>query len=167
MGTNDLAKELRSPIVAGRHPLVPHLATALLAAREVPDFGLMFNNDGDLSFASSDPQEATRKLQAAIDSLGDTIPAPGDLDLSMTPDSTLMDMQGIFPTAYVSLSGESMSMQNQVVVPAFPRRSLLIDYVMELGSRSGQGPHPAAPYELTPEEEELFNLWVLLGAQYK
>jgi citrate lyase subunit beta/citryl-CoA lyase len=34
MGTNDLAKELRSPIVAGRHPLVPHLATALLAARE-------------------------------------------------------------------------------------------------------------------------------------
>jgi citrate lyase subunit beta/citryl-CoA lyase len=34
MGTNDLAKELRSPIVDGRHPLVPHLATALLAARE-------------------------------------------------------------------------------------------------------------------------------------
>ena len=34
MGTNDLAKELRSPIVPGRHPLVPHLAAALLAARE-------------------------------------------------------------------------------------------------------------------------------------
>jgi citrate lyase subunit beta / citryl-CoA lyase len=34
MGTNDLAKELRAPIVVGRHPLVPHLATALLAARE-------------------------------------------------------------------------------------------------------------------------------------
>lgn len=34
MGTNDLAKELRSPIVPGRHPLVPHLAVALLAARE-------------------------------------------------------------------------------------------------------------------------------------
>jgi citrate lyase subunit beta/citryl-CoA lyase len=33
MGTNDLAKELRSPIVPGRHPLVPHLAHALLAAR--------------------------------------------------------------------------------------------------------------------------------------
>jgi citrate lyase subunit beta / citryl-CoA lyase len=33
MGTNDLAKELRSPIVPGRHPLVAHLATALLAAR--------------------------------------------------------------------------------------------------------------------------------------
>ena len=34
MGTNDLAKELRSPLVPGRHPLVPHLAAALLAARE-------------------------------------------------------------------------------------------------------------------------------------
>jgi citrate lyase subunit beta/citryl-CoA lyase len=34
MGTNDLAKELRSPLVPGRHPLVPHLARALLAARE-------------------------------------------------------------------------------------------------------------------------------------
>ena len=34
MGTNDLAKELHAPLVPGRHPLVPHLATALLAARE-------------------------------------------------------------------------------------------------------------------------------------
>ena len=34
MGTNDLAKELRAPLVPGRHPLVPHLATAVLAARE-------------------------------------------------------------------------------------------------------------------------------------
>lgn len=34
MGTNDLAKELRAAQLPGRHPLVPHLATALLAARE-------------------------------------------------------------------------------------------------------------------------------------
>lgn len=34
MGTNDLAKELRAAQVPGRHGLVPHLATALLAARE-------------------------------------------------------------------------------------------------------------------------------------
>jgi citrate lyase subunit beta / citryl-CoA lyase len=34
MGTNDLARELRAAFVAGRHPLVPHLAAALLAARE-------------------------------------------------------------------------------------------------------------------------------------
>jgi citrate lyase subunit beta/citryl-CoA lyase len=34
MGTNDLAKELRAALVPGRAPLLPHLATALLAARE-------------------------------------------------------------------------------------------------------------------------------------
>jgi len=33
MGTNDLAKELHAALVPGRHPLVPHLATAVLAAR--------------------------------------------------------------------------------------------------------------------------------------
>lgn len=34
MGTNDLAKELRAQLVPGRAPLLPHLSTALLAARE-------------------------------------------------------------------------------------------------------------------------------------
>jgi citrate lyase subunit beta/citryl-CoA lyase len=34
MGTNDLAKELRATQIPGRAPLLPHLATALLAARE-------------------------------------------------------------------------------------------------------------------------------------
>jgi citrate lyase subunit beta/citryl-CoA lyase len=34
MGTNDLARELRARLVPGRHPLVPHLAVALAAARE-------------------------------------------------------------------------------------------------------------------------------------
>jgi citrate lyase subunit beta/citryl-CoA lyase len=34
MGTNDLARELRAGLVPGRQPLLPHLATALLAARE-------------------------------------------------------------------------------------------------------------------------------------
>ncbi len=34
MGTNDLAKELRASLVPGRAPLLPHLATALLAGRE-------------------------------------------------------------------------------------------------------------------------------------
>jgi citrate lyase subunit beta/citryl-CoA lyase len=34
LGTNDLAKELRAALVPGRAPLVPHLATTLLAARE-------------------------------------------------------------------------------------------------------------------------------------
>ena len=34
MGTNDLVKELRASLVPGRAPLLPHLATALLGARE-------------------------------------------------------------------------------------------------------------------------------------
>ena len=34
MGTNDLVKELRAAMVPGRGPLLPHLATALLGARE-------------------------------------------------------------------------------------------------------------------------------------
>jgi len=34
MGTNDLAKELRAALVPGRASLLPHLATALLGARE-------------------------------------------------------------------------------------------------------------------------------------
>lgn len=34
LGTNDLAKELRAALVPGRAPLLPHLATALLGARD-------------------------------------------------------------------------------------------------------------------------------------
>ena len=34
MGTNDLYRELNATMIANRHPLLPHLATALLAARE-------------------------------------------------------------------------------------------------------------------------------------
>ncbi len=34
IGTNDLARELRAGLVASRHPLIPHLAVALAAARE-------------------------------------------------------------------------------------------------------------------------------------
>jgi hypothetical protein len=55
---------------------------------------------------------------------------------------------------------------HQVVDPPFPRRSLLIDYVMGVGTHAGQGSHPASP-ALTPQEIRQFNLWVLLGAQYK
>ncbi|MBU3689823.1 MAG: CoA ester lyase [Acidimicrobiales bacterium mtb01] len=50
MGTNDLAKELRATQVRGRSPLVPHLATALLAAREADKIILdgVFNDVKDL-----------------------------------------------------------------------------------------------------------------------
>jgi Hydrazine synthase alpha subunit middle domain/WD40-like Beta Propeller Repeat len=94
-----------------------------------------------------------------------TTPAAGNLDLTTAPDTT---MEGrIFPRGYVNLSGESMSMQNNVVVPGFPRRSRLIDYVLGLGSQSGTGPHPSGVDSLTTQEKSQFNFWVLLGAQYK
>jgi hypothetical protein len=96
----------------------------------------------------------------------DTIPAPGDLDLTSVPDTT-REMNGIFPRAYVNLSGESEMTDHQVVTPAFPRRSLLIDYVLGLGSQASKGAHPIGENALTSEERELFNLWVLLGAQYR
>ncbi len=93
------------------------------------------------------------------------IPPAGNLDLTSTPDTVRMNR--IFPRAYVNLSGESMTTMNQEVDPAFPRRSRLIDYVLGAGSRSGQGFHPTGADSLTAVERRKFNLWVLLGAQYK
>lgn len=95
----------------------------------------------------------------------DTIPAAGNLDLTAVPDTTMENR--IFPRGYVNLSGESMMGGPQVVTPAFPRRSRLIDYVLGVGAASVQGAHPAAPNALTAEEKRRFNLWVLLGAQYR
>jgi hypothetical protein len=95
----------------------------------------------------------------------DSLPPAGNLDLTAVPDTVRMNR--IFPRAYVNLSGESMSMTAQEVDPAFPRRSRLIDYVLGAGSRSGQGFHPTGADSLTAVERRQFNLWVLLGAQYK
>jgi len=95
----------------------------------------------------------------------DTIPPPGGLDLTSVLDTLMMDNQ-VFPRGYINLSGESEMGPRQVVRPGFPRRSVLIDYVLGVGEASGQGPHPN-PAALTPEQRELFNFWVLLGAQYR
>jgi hypothetical protein len=95
----------------------------------------------------------------------DTVATAGNpLDLSAVPDTTMENR--IFPRGYINLSGESM-MANQVVTPGFPRRSRLIDYVLGLGSRQGQGTHPTGVDSLTTTEKSLFNFWVTLGAQYK
>ncbi len=96
------------------------------------------------------------------DSLG---VSPGGLDLSAVPD-TAMELR-IFPRGYINLSGASRKLAHQEVTPAFPRRSRLIDYVMGLGTRAGQPSHPAGPDSLTAVERRNFNLWVLLGAQYR
>jgi len=89
----------------------------------------------------------------------------GNLDLTSVPDTVRMNR--IFPRGYVNLSGEGMGSGPQVTVPAFPRRSRLVDYVLGAGSRSGMGSHPAGADSLTAVERRKFNLWVLLGAQYK
>lgn len=89
----------------------------------------------------------------------------GNLDLTAVPDTVRMNR--IFPRGYVNLSGEMMSAGPQVTEPAFPRRSRLIDYVLGAGSRSGMGSHPSGADSLTAVERRKFNLWVLLGAQYK
>lgn len=94
-------------------------------------------------------------------------PPAGGLDLSYVMEEG-GEMMAMFPRSYLNLSGEGEMMQNQVVVPAFPRRSRLIDWVMGVGSRAGEAPHPTeAQYALTPEQIETLNLWVLLGAQYR
>ena len=66
MGTNDLAKELRATQVRGRAPLAPHLATALLAAREADKVILdgVFNDVKDLeAFRDECVQGAQTSLQ--------------------------------------------------------------------------------------------------------
>jgi hypothetical protein len=98
----------------------------------------------------------------------DTIQAPGNLDLSATLEEPEMGM-GTFPRGYLNLSGEPMEGGANVVRPAFPRHSTLIDAVLGVDSHAATGSHPdpTGPFALTTEEKELFNLWVLLGAQYE
>lgn len=94
----------------------------------------------------------------------DTTLAPANLDLTAVADT--IGMNEIFPRGYVNLSGEMMGDGPQVVVPPFPRRSVLVDAMLGLGDHVG-APHPSAPFALSAQEKELFNYWVLLGAQYK
>jgi dipeptidyl aminopeptidase/acylaminoacyl peptidase len=97
----------------------------------------------------------------------DSVPAPAGLDLSDTMEVAEMGMAS-FPRGYLNLSGEPMDGVPNVVTPAFPRRSVLIDAVLGLGTHAGNPhPDPNGPYALTSDEQRLFNLWVLLGAQYR
>jgi hypothetical protein len=104
----------------------------------------------------------------AVATVTDTIPGPGNLDLSDIMEEDMM-MGTEFPRGYLNLSGEPMEGSANPVNPAFPRRSTLIDAVMGVDSHAATGrhPEPAGPYALTDEEIRLFNLWVLLGAQYR
>ena len=79
MGTNDLARELRAPLVAGRRSLLTHLATALLAARESGKVILdgVYNDVRDLDgFAA----ECAQGVELGFD--GKTLIHPGQVDIA-------------------------------------------------------------------------------------
>ncbi|NNE44085.1 MAG: hypothetical protein HKN12_07735, partial [Gemmatimonadetes bacterium] len=74
-------------------------------------------------------------------SVTDSIAPPANLDLS---DRLELggEMMAEFPRGYLNLSGEPMEGSNNVVVPVFPRRSVLIDAVLGLDTHAATGPHP-------------------------
>lgn len=79
MGTNDLARELRSShSAAARYPLLPHLAASLLAAREAGKTILdgVFNDVKDLAAFRA---ECDQGFQLGFD--GKTLIHPGQVDI--------------------------------------------------------------------------------------
>ncbi len=79
MGTNDLARELRSSLAAAaRHPLVPHLATALAGAREAGKVILdgVYNDVKDLDGFRA---ECVQGFEMGFD--GKTLIHPGQVDI--------------------------------------------------------------------------------------
>ena len=77
MGTNDLAKELRAPLLPGRNALVPHLAAALLAAREAGKI-IIDGVYNDVKNADGFQAEATQGFELGFD--GKTLIHPSQVD---------------------------------------------------------------------------------------
>ncbi|MGF1597810.1 MAG: HpcH/HpaI aldolase/citrate lyase family protein [Acidimicrobiales bacterium] len=79
MGTNDLAKELRATAGADRAPLLPHLATAVLAAREAGKVILdgVYNDIGDTEGFEA---ECTQGARMGFD--GKTLIHPGQVEIA-------------------------------------------------------------------------------------
>jgi citrate lyase subunit beta / citryl-CoA lyase len=79
MGTNDLARELRAPMVPGRRALLPHLAAALLAAREAGKAILdgVYNDIKDLDGFTD---ECAQGVEFGFD--GKTLIHPGQIDIA-------------------------------------------------------------------------------------
>ena len=79
MGTNDLARELRAPLQADRWALLPHLAHALLAARESGKTILdgVYNDVRDLDGFSA---ECVQGVEFGFD--GKTLIHPGQIDIA-------------------------------------------------------------------------------------
>jgi citrate lyase subunit beta/citryl-CoA lyase len=79
LGTNDLAQSLRAASVAGRAPLLPHLATVLLAAREAGIVALdgVYNDVRDLAGFEA---EAVQAAQLGFD--GKTLVHPSQVEVA-------------------------------------------------------------------------------------
>jgi citrate lyase subunit beta / citryl-CoA lyase len=80
MGTNDLARELRSSLGAtGRHPLLPHLAIAVAAAREagIAILDGVYNDVKDLDGFRA---ECVQGFEMGFD--GKTLIHPGQVDIA-------------------------------------------------------------------------------------
>jgi citrate lyase subunit beta/citryl-CoA lyase len=79
LGTNDLAKELRASLVPGRAPLLPHLATTLLAAREagVAVLDGVYNDVKDLDGFEA---ECRQGMEMGFD--GKTLIHPSQVDIA-------------------------------------------------------------------------------------
>jgi citrate lyase subunit beta / citryl-CoA lyase len=79
LGTNDLAKELRAALVPGRGPLLPHLATALLGAREAGKVVLdgVYNDVKDLAGFEA---ECVQGAEMGFD--GKTLVHPGQVEVA-------------------------------------------------------------------------------------
>lgn len=79
MGTNDLAKELRATQVAGRHPLVPSLHMALLAAREA-DKPILDGVYNDIKNADGFRAESVQGFEMGFD--GKTLIHPDQVSIA-------------------------------------------------------------------------------------
>ena len=79
MGTNDLARELRAALVPDRHPLVPHLAWALAAAREA---GVVILDGvyNDIKNLDGFRAECVQGAEMGFD--GKTLIHPGQVDIA-------------------------------------------------------------------------------------
>jgi citrate lyase subunit beta / citryl-CoA lyase len=79
MGTNDLARELRARLVPSRHPLVPHLATALAAAREA-NVVILDGVYNDVKNLEGFREECVQGAEMGFD--GKTLIHPGQVDIA-------------------------------------------------------------------------------------
>ena len=79
MGTNDLARELRAALVPDRHPLVPHLAWALAAAREA-GVAILDGVYNDIKNLDGFRAECVQGAEMGFD--GKTLIHPGQVDIA-------------------------------------------------------------------------------------